>query len=104
MDDDISFSRQSYDQRYAAAACAVPLVLDADRTAMDRLQRPSQHGLLQRDDGPRDRPDVAASRDRAGVYEGAPRLDFYGRMPCAVFARNPSRRARAGDGLSAGGG
>ena len=40
---------------------------------MDRLQRPSQHGLLQRDVRPRDRRIVAQDRDRAGLHEGAQR-------------------------------
>ena len=36
------------------------------------------------------------ARDRARLHEGAPRLDLHRRMPCALSARNPSRRSRAG--------
>ena len=86
---------------YAVTAGALPELDHADRAAMDRLQRPSQHGLLQCDDGPRDRRAVAAARHRPDLYEGTPRLDFHCRMPCALLARNPSRRSRAGHGLSA---
>src|SRR3984893_6693747 len=39
----------------AAAACPFPFFGDADRAAMDRPQRPPQHGLLQRDVRPRHR-------------------------------------------------
>ena len=40
------------------------------------------------------------ARDRAGLHEGAPRLDLHRRMPCALSARDSSRRSRADFGLS----
>src|SRR6187551_839289 len=95
MDNDDRFRRQGYSAR------PVSVVGDADRIAMDRLQRPSQHGLLQRDAGPRDRSAVAATRDRTGLYAGTALLDLYRRMPRALSARDPSRRSRADLGLSA---
>ncbi len=85
-DDDFSDRRPGHQ----TAGRPVRVLGDADRAAMDRLQRPSQHGLLQRDDGPRDRRAVAAARHRAGLQEGAPRLDLHRRMPCALFAGNSS--------------
>src|SRR3981189_143092 len=76
IDNDDRFRRQGCFEGHAAAPGAVSVLGDADRAAMDRLQRPSQHGLLQRDDGPRDRRNVAAPRDRTGLHEGAARLDL----------------------------
>ena len=40
-------------------------------------------------------------RHRPDLHEGASRLDLHRRMPCALFARNPSRLSRAGDDLPA---
>ncbi len=55
-------------RRCAAPARAVPVVGDADRAAMDRLQRPSQHGLLQCDVRPRHRRIMAASSGSGPSY------------------------------------
>src|SRR5665213_1151867 len=65
---------------FAVPIRVVPVVGNADRAGLDRLQRPSQHGLLQCDVRPRDRPIMAAARNRARLYEGAPELDLHGRV------------------------
>src|ERR1700730_12910723 len=95
MDDDDRCRRQGYYEGFAVTARAVPVLGDADRTAMDRPQRPSQHGLLQRDVRPCDRRDVAAIWHGPRLREGTPRLELYRRMPCAILARNTPRRSRA---------
>src|SRR5579864_8413215 len=91
-------------RRECAGTGAVPSIGDADRAAMDRLQRPSQHGLLQRDVRSRDRRIVAATGNRPRLHEDASRLDVHRRMPCALPARDSSRRSRAGFDPAFGGG
>src|ERR1700679_3009497 len=100
-DDGLKPTGMRYDEccrrrRGAVPARAIPVVGDADRAVMDRLQWPSQHGLLQCDVRPRHRRIMAPARDRARLHEGTPRLDLQRRMPCAVFTRDSPRRSRAG--------
>ena len=66
---------------------AVRLVGDADRAAMDRLQRPSQRGLLQRAVRPRRGRGLRTDRPRAGLSRTAQALDHGRRSACALSAR-----------------
>src|SRR6267378_3975144 len=92
IEDDDTYRRQ----RFAAAAGTVSGFGNADRAAMDRLQWPSQHGLLQCDVRPRHRRIMAQARDRPGLHERAPWLDLYRRVPCPLYPRNTPWRSGAG--------
>src|ERR1700730_307969 len=70
---------------------------DAGRARLDRLQRPSQHGLLQCAVRPRGRRGLRAAGPRPGLRGSQPALDLHRRGACALSARAAFRRSGAGD-------
>src|SRR6202008_471387 len=87
--------RHDHHRRPFAPPRPVSVLGDAGRAAMDRLQRPSQHGLLQRDVRSRHRRAMVSARDRAGLYARASWLALYRRMPRPLLEGNPPGRSRA---------
>ena len=75
----------------------VRLLGDAGRAGLDRLQRPSQHGLLQRAVRPRGGRGVRALGLRRRLREVAPAVLLHRRGACALSARAACRRSGAGD-------
>src|SRR5262245_57717046 len=73
------------------------LLADAGRAQLDRLQRPSQHGLLQRVVRPRGGRGFRAHRLRPRLRQTAQAVLLHRRGARALSARAPCRRPGAGD-------
>src|SRR5262245_7197981 len=73
------------------------VLADAGRTRLDRLQRPSQHGLLQRAVRSRGGRGLRAHRLRPRLRQDAQAILLHRRGARALSARAPCRRPRAGD-------
>src|SRR5262245_33504701 len=73
------------------------VLADAGRTRLDRLQRPSQHGLSQRAVRSRGGRGLRTHRLRPRLRQDAQAILLHRRGARALSARAPCRRSRAGD-------